>query len=457
MSNTNIGIMEDKAIAAAAADDFSNCPVPQNYRKPWTNIMFVWFGAAMVAQLYQAGVYLAIGMGNLSNAFIAVAGGSLFLALFVALNGIIGQKTGCNCALSSTFAYGSKGVFIPSLHIADIGWYVVNIAIFSSILNVLIPSVDIRVFAILFCYLFITNGYIGFNQMVILNKIAAPILIIVSIIGLWKINMSPGGIAGLFDKVFPNEISIAVGITSVIGTWSAGASRAADYFRFARSPKDTILAAFCGFAIGFGLCIGCGVIWGGHSGTADIAKTLSMLGLVGLGGLMFFVQTWTTSEHSAYITSTSLPLAWQTLTGKVIHRRWVVLACGVIGILIAGLNIQNYYIPFISFLGAVIPVLGGIVIADFYIVSRTKYHWTGHQNVYKIDVLSEEIKHHKFNYATLPALIIGIYASFNLHVGVASINGLVIAIAVYIVCSILFYYLNITKKEAEKNQITMEV
>lgn len=437
---------------AAAADDFANIPVPMRYRHKWTHIMFVWFGAAMVAQLYQAGVFLAIGTGSLGNAFYSVIGGSLFLGLFVALNGVIGQSTGCNCALSSTFAYGSKGVVIPSLHIADIGWYVVNIAIFSTILHELTPSVDARVYCILFCYLFITNGYIGFNQMVILNKIAAPILIIVSIIGLVKIQtMNPGGIAALFDKIFPTDLSIAGGVTAVIGTWSAGASRSADYFRYAKSKKDAFLASLCGFGVGFFLCIGCGVIWGGFSETANIAKTLMLLGIVVLGAIMFFVQTWTTSEHSAYITSTSLPLAYQTITGKKIPRRFIVLACGIIGMMIAGLDIQNYYVPFISFLGAIIPVLGGIVIADFFIVSRTKFHWTGHKNVYKLHVLSEDLQHHKFNLASIPALIIGAWVSLGIKVGVASINGLVATIFTYIIFSIIFYYIGISKKEASKN------
>lgn len=447
----NLGIY--KSEEEAQADDFANIPVPMKYRHKWNHIMFVWFGAAMVAQLYQAGVYLAIGTGNLANAFYSVIGGALFLGLFVALNGVIGQKTGCNCALSSTFAYGSKGVVIPAFHIADIGWYVVNIAIFSNILHEITPAIDARVYCILFCYLFITNGYIGFNQMVILNKVAAPILIIVSVIGLIKVQiMNPGGIPALFDKVFPTELSVAGGITAVIGTWSAGASRAADYFRYAKTKKDTFLASLCGFAIGFILCIGCGVIWGGFSETAQIAKTLMLLGIVVLGAIMFFVQTWTTSEHSAYITSTSLPLVIQTIFKKKVPRRFIVLFCGVVGIIIAGLDIQNYYVPFISLLGAVIPVLGGVVIADFFIVSRTKYHWTGHKNIYEMNVLSEDLQHHKLNIATIPALIAGVWVSLAVKVGVASINGLLAAILVYILCSILFYYLGITKNEKRKNE-----
>lgn len=438
-SNGTVDLGIYKNIQDAKDDDFSNIPVPMEYRHKWTHVMFVWFGAAMVAQLYLAGVNLSLGTGSMAKAFMAIIGGSLFLGAFVALNGIIGQKTGCNCALSSTYAYGSKGVMIPSFHIADIGWYVVNIAIFAEILHVLIPAVDARVFCILFCYLFITNGYVGFNQMVILNRIAAPILILVSIIGLVKIQiMNPGGIATLFDKVFPTTMSLGAGITAVIGTWSAGASRAADYFKYSKKTKDTLLASFVGFTLGFFLCIGCGVIWGGFSESTSIGKTLALLSITTLGGIMFFVQTWTTSEHSAYITSTSLPIAYKALTGKHLPRRFIVLACGIIGIFIAGLNIENYYIPFISFLGAVIPVLGGIVIADFFIVSRTDYHWTGIKNIYKISVLSEAVQKNKFNPCTIPALVVGVCIGLFVKTGIASVNAIISTIIVYVVVSIIY-------------------
>lgn len=431
------------SIEEAAEDDFSTIPVPKLYRHNWSHIMFVWFGAAMVAQLYVAGVNLTLNTGGIKNAMLSILGGILFLGLFVAFNGVIGQKTGCGAALSATYAYGTLGVAIPSFHIADIGWYVVNIAVFSEILHTLIPSIDIKVFCILLCYLFITNGYVGFNQMVVLNRIAAPILIIVSIIGLYKLSvLTDGGILALFDKAFPENMSIGAGVTAVIGTWSAGASRSADYFRYAKSVKDTFLASMIGFVVGFLLCICCGVLWGAYSGTSSIGETLAMLNIVIVGGIMFFVQTWTTSEHSSYITSTSLPLAINVVTGKKIPRRFIILLCGVIGICISGLDIQNYYIPFISFLGAVLPVLGGIVIADYFIMARIGMHWTGIRDPYSLSVLSNKIP--KFNPCVVPALIIGVIASLKLNIGIAAVNGILVTMLVY--CLSCWIYVSLKNK-----------
>lgn len=434
-------------------DDFPDSPVPSESRVTWRQLTFVWFGAAMVAQLYQCGVTIGTGMVTLSQSLEAIFWGALFLAVFVGLNGIIGQVTGCNAALSGTYAYGSKGVVIPGFHIADIGWFVVMIAIFANIMSTIIPQIDIRVFCILFCYLFMTNGYIGFKQMVLLNKIAFPILALVSFYGLYQVNSLPGGIAGLFEKTFSSNFTMGAAITAIIGTWSAGASRAADYFRFAATGKDTLISSFLGFFGGFTLCIGCGAIWGAASGSTDIGQTLVMLNMIILGGIMFFVQTWTTGEHSAYITSTALPLSLEVITGKKFRRRYIVLAVGIIGIVIAGLDIQNYYVPFISFLGYVIPVIGAIVMTDYFIMAKTKYHWSGHQNFYSIPVNSEDVQHHIFNLATVPVLLIGMLISWLVPWGIPAVNGLIGTALVYIFFNIVFSMMGVYKKEIERNEL----
>lgn len=441
----------DKKKISMSGDDFPDTPVPKSHRVTWHDLTFVWFGAAMVAQLYVCGVVLGTGTGGLTTALEAILWGALFLAVLVGVNGIIGQATGCNAALSGTYAYGRKGVAISGFHIADIGWYVVNIAIFSSIMSTILPAVDIRVFAILFCYLFMTNGYIGFNQMVILNKLSFPVLFLVSIYGLYQINSMPGGIIELFDKNFTPTISLMTGITMVIGTWSAGASRSADYFRFALRKRDSMFTALFGFFGGFALCIGCGAIWGAALETTDIGQTLVMLNMIFLGSLMFFIQTWTTSEHSAYITSTSVPLTVKIVTGKSMPRRYMILVVGIIGVLIAGLDIQNYYVPFIVFLGYFIPVISAIVLADYFIMSKTKYHWTGHKNIYSLPVDSEEVQHHSFNIAILPTIIVGFLVSYYINWGIGAVNALVGTVAAYCLSCFICYQLGVYDRERARN------
>ncbi len=446
--------MEEKKLASSmSGDDYAHEPVPVEGRKSWVDMTFVWFGAAMVSQLYNGGVALGTGMGNLENALWAIFWGASFLALFAALNGYVGAVTHCNAALTGRFAYGSIGVAIPGFHIADIGWFIVIASIFANIMGYVIPSVDTRVWAILTCMLFITNNYIGFNSMIILNKIAFPLLFLIGMYGIYRVQIvTPGGIPAVFDMVYPEKYSLSAGIVLVIGTWAAGCSRAADYMRFARRRVDSFLATFIGFFAGFCLCIVCGAIYGAATGESSIGPTLSTLGFVGLGAFMFFVQSWTTDEHCSYVTSTALPTTIEVVTKKRVPRRFIVLGVGLLGVCICGLDIQAYYVPFISFLGYIIPSIGAISIADYFIMSKTKYHWTGHKNYYDYNVNSPDVMHHKFNWVVIPSLVIGMLLGWKLTWGIPSITAFVGTIVVYVLFSLLSYAMGLQKKEVALNE-----
>lgn len=331
----------------SSGDDFQYEPVPKSQRKTWFDLTFVWFGAAMVAQLYQAGVSVTIGTGGLPTGLQAILIGALFLAFFTALNGFIGYKTHCNAALSSRYAYGSVGVAIPGFHIADIGWYVVNAAMFCSILVSLFPAIDVKVWCILFSMLFITNNYVGFSKMVILNRFAFPVLLITGLYGIYRCGQMPGGFAGLWSATFPQTMTVNAGVAMVIGTWAAGCSRAADYMRFAKDAKSSFIA---------------------------------------------------------------------------------------------------------SFLGYLIPPIAAVSIADYFILSKTKYHWTGHKNYYEMDVNSEDVTHHKFNWATIPALVAGLLLGWKLNWGISSVNAFVGTVAVYTVASLILYAAGMQKKEVALNE-----
>lgn len=442
-----------KPRSSMGGDDFAQEAVPVEARHHWLDMTFVWFGAAMVCQLYQGGTTLGVGMGNLKNALLAILFGALFLSLFAALNGYVGAVSHCNCALTGRYAYGSVGVAIPGFHIADIGWFVVIASIFANIMAYVIPAVDYRVWCILVCMLFITNNYIGFNRMVVLNKISFPLLLCIGLYGIYRVQVViPGGLPAVFGFQYPQTISMTAGIVLVIGTWASGCSRAADYMRFSRKRSDSFIATFIGFFVGFCLCIVCGAIYGAATGMSDIGPTLSVLGFVGLGAVMFFVQSWTTNEHCSYVTSTALPTTIKVVFKKEVKRRHVVLAVGLIGVCICGLDIQSYYVPFISFLGYVIPCIGAVVIADYFIMSKTNAHWTGHRNYYELDVNDPDVMHHRFNWAVIPALAGGLLLSWLTTWGIPSITGFTGTIIIYVLSSYILYVCGLQKKEVARNE-----
>jgi cytosine permease len=429
------------ALSRVGSEDFSGERIPNKLRLRWPMLTVVWFGAAMFVGLYYTGMEMGTQMGSLTNALTAIGLGAAFLCIFLILTGIVGQRTGASTALIGIYAFGRKGAAIPAFHIADIGWFIVMIAQFVVIVEYFVPWVDGRVLAALCSMLFLTNGFVGVKQMARLNLIALPILAFVGVYSIFRVGaVADGGIAGLFSHSGEATMTVTAGITVVVGTWISGASRAADYFRWARSTGDVVKSSILGFTLGFLLCIIAGALWGAALGYQGIPEILIALGagMVPLGLLMFSFQTWTTNEHSGYVTSNSLPVFFETLTGKTVPRRYINIGIAFISMLVAGLGVENYFIPFISFLGVFIPVIGAISLTDYFIMSKTKFHWSGQRGYYSLELTDERVQRNLMNWAVLPALIIGFVIGFFLDWGVASVNAILgTAIAYVLSCLIL--------------------
>lgn len=424
------------ALSRVGSEDFSTERIPNSMRLQWPLLTVVWFGAAMFVGLYYTGMELGTQMGSLSTAMAAIGIGAAFLCVFLILTGIVGQKTGCSTALIGVYAFGRKGAAIPAFHIADIGWFIVMIAQFVVIVEHFIPWVDARVLAALCSMLFLTNGFVGVKQMARLNLIALPILAFVGVYSIFRAGaVAEQGFAGLWSQGGEASITVTAGITIVIGTWISGASRAADYFRWARGTGDVIKSSTLGFTLGFLLCIVAGALWGAAVGYQGIPEVLIALGagMVPLGLLMFSFQTWTTNEHSGYVTSNSLPIFVETITGKKVPRMYINIGIAFISMLVAGLGVENYFIPFISFLGVFIPVIAAISLADFFVMARTRLHWSGERDYYAIDVHDSRVQRNTMNWAVIPALIVGFVLGFFLDWGVASFNAVLGSAITYII------------------------
>ena len=444
---------QNAEIDQEAKNDFAYTPVPGEFRKDWRPLTYSWFGAAMFVGLYYTGCELGVQIGTLSNAFIALLCGAAFLGVLLALNGNIGCKTGCSTTVACIYAYGSKGVFIPAFWVVEFGWYVILNMQFSQLMSQLCPVLDARVLGIIFSMLFITNSFVGFGQMANLNRVAMPILLLTGLYGVIRaVMITEGGLVGMFGKEFDYVIPMGTAITTVIGTWSSGATRSADLFRFARSGKDTAIASILGFGGGLIVCLFIGSLWAagtGHAGVADNARILGG-GMVIFASIMFFFQTWTTIEHGAYLQSTSYPVAIEVVTGRHVSRRSVMVVVGLCGMVCSSFDAQTAFMPFLNAIGIFVPAVGGVLLADYYIMSKTDYHWTGHKNIYhNYRVTDEDVRHHKFNPAVVAGIVLGGAAGALLNFGVASINAIVCSALSY--CIFGFIFSGFRKKEAAKN------
>lgn len=164
-------------------------------------------------------------------------------------------------------------------------------------------------------------------------------------------------------------VSFAAAINLVIGSWITGAVLTSDFTRFARNKWVALGMLFCCFFLTQVLLIVMGAIGAVTSGSYDFTIYLSgispIIGLVAL--IAMTLAMWTSSNTNLYLPSTQV--------ASIFKRPFkvAVVICGVIGTLLGALGFFEQFSTFINGIGTVVPALAGPMIADFWIVHRTKY------------------------------------------------------------------------------------
>ena len=205
-------------------------------------------------------------------------------------------------------------------------------------------------------------GRIGVPLMVAL-VVVADVLTIVHAGGLGAIlNAQPQKAGG---------IALAALVGSGISKWMAGATISADITRFGRSASSVWTTTFAEFIVGnFGFNL-LGLILGLGLRTSDLGAAFGIIGLTWLASIAFFVQSVTVETNELYAASLA------TANGAGLSRRTTNLIVAVLGVVIGFYGVSQgiiaSFLTFIGYLGYALPVIPGIILADYYIVHRMNY------------------------------------------------------------------------------------
>lgn len=151
------------------------------------------------------------------------------------------------------------------------------------------------------------------------------------------------------------------------------------------------------------------------TGIADLPKAMLQLGL-GIPALLVLVLAqWTTNDNNLYTASLGLSNILP------IKRNTIVLGIGVLGSIVGGLGIANYFVNWLNVLGIGVPPMAGVIIADYYLIRNQDYS--------KIKLGSLP----KVNNAAIISWVVGIIVGFTVKWGIASINSLVVTMVVYFI------------------------
>lgn len=421
-----------------ALGDYAVVPVHPKERRTLTNQFLVFTGVlACIAALWGGG---ALGTQlSFTNLIIAAIIGSAIVAVIGALTAYIGGHTGTSTYVNLSRPFGRYGGFLWGLAAAGItcglGWFAVETWLFGVMIHDLAPNAwwaNVGVASIWGGLLMMTTAVIGYKGLSFLSYLTVPLFIVLAGVAFAMGVYQGGGIEKIFSIKPVNPVPLSVAITSVVGLYIAGATITADVGRFAKRPRDPVIAWVVQVMVIMPyFLVGAGMLTLGMGGTRITAALLIAGAGLGAYAMAIFGQ-WTTNDNNLY----SGALNWVLLVP--LSKRTVTIIEGVIGTAIAayvgfaaGASLDPF-INFLNILGKFVPAVGGVLIADFYV-----YRWYKKIPAHERYALKIGEKIGEINWAGwLSAIVGGILGGWYVP-GIAALNSLILGFVFYAIIAIL--------------------
>lgn len=356
-------------------EDYANARVPDSQTQRTLDISLVRMGLTVSASDlvfgYTIGLYFGFWQAVLISLLV-----SLVIAVVSVGMGMIGLRERITFALSTRFAFGREGSRLPSLVMA-----VVIALFYGYILGITVavfPGASHAGLQLVYCValgaIYLVISGFGFAKgLTWMGRVGVPLMIVLVVAADVLTIVHAGGFGAILNAQ-PQKaggIALAALVGSGISKWMAGATISADVTRFGRSASSVWTTTFAEFVVGnFGFNL-LGLILGLGLRTSDLGAAFGIIGLTWLASIAFFVQSVTVETNELYAASLA------TANGAGLSRRTTNLVVAVLGLGIGFYGVSQgiiaSFLTFIGYLGYALPVIPGIMLADYYLVQRMNY------------------------------------------------------------------------------------
>lgn len=408
-----------------ADPDYPVDPVPREARQSALSVVLVLLGFVFYMPTMLAGAEMGAALA-FDEFLIAVLIGSTILALTAGILGAIGSHTGVTAPVFARYVFGVRGAKISSLilGIVLVGWFGVDVGFFSELLAESLGwtgSLATTVLMVLSGALMTSTAYYGFKGMYWLSAVSIGPLIILAIWVAIRSWSEVGGLSGLSSHASTGEFDTMAGVTMTVGTFITGAVVVANWSRFALRPKQAFWTVLAVFFLGNGLMVAFGGLGGMAFDQEDFVLVLYELGLVAFGVFLLIGSTWTSADNDVYGSAIA---AAEFFNGK--DKRPFVIAVGVIGTVLAVSGIYDGLTTFLTWLGLLIPPIGGALIGDWLMRWRQGIPHP------------REAGFHSFRWGPSVAYVLGAavaVVSNEFDFGIPPLNGLLVALVLTILAN----------------------
>lgn len=367
----------EKDIDHILGEEYEHKPVPASARRSMFSVTMVWAGFPMIITGAMTGSILVLGMG-FADALKAMIIGNLIMFAYVGALGLLGTSKGTNFALLASIVFGRKGYVFASglLSTLLLGWYAVQTGITGALISGTY-GLNYIVMTIIAGLLYIVITFIGVRGLHLIGLISVPLFVV---LGLWV--AADAASTTSWDAIYSYAgnngvatMSMGVGLTVVITLFIDAGTVTADFNRWAKDAKSSLVATFSAFPfsnlvamlVGGVMTAALAVPNANPFGADNMfgymnGKQLTWLSI--LAFLFLYCNLGSVCAHCLYNAATG----WSRIVRG--HMRLLAVVLGAIGIAVAAGNVWAFFIEWLSLLGILVPPIGGVILVDQYIVRK---------------------------------------------------------------------------------------
>lgn len=395
--------------------DYANEAVPKESRRGMITMFMIMLGFTFFSASMWVGQQLADGLDFYGFIKSLLLGGAI-LGLYTGLLGYVGAETGMSLDLLARKSFGKKGSYLPSALIAftQIGWFGVGVAMFAiPVANELLGGSMVAEWSLVLVagVCMTASAYFGIESVTIISYIAVPCVAILGTIAMvLAVMRGDGSIIDQFAKS-SGTLTVFGGASLVVGSFVSGGTATPNFTRFAKDGKNGLITTVIAFFIGNSLMFFMGAISSIFVGGNDIFEVMINLSLFYVAVLVLGLNIWTTNDNALYTAGLGLANIFGT------KKKPMVLISGTVGTLLAIWLYWNFC-GWLNILNCTLPPVGIILVLSYFM----------NKDSYKEIETDLEV-----NWFAVVGVIAGALVANLVSWGIASINGMVISAACYLI------------------------
>lgn len=372
---------------ATTTGDYANAPLPEHLTVAGWRVALIIASFAIALPGFLNGAQTGLALGFWGAVLVAFLAG-LFLCAGGCLTAIISVRQRLTTYLLVQRSFGIQGAALVNLVIAVVHfcWFGVNLSFFGNAMLAAasqgygIPG-SFAVFVAIGGVLMTISTIYGFKTLDRLAMIAVPLLGAI-LIAVCVAAVQRNGVVLEPVAAPPVPMSFGIALSALVGGNLLIVAAMPDLSRFIRTERGAVGSMVLSFPIATPLLMVTSALPALATHETDIMKLIVAFGF-GLPALaMLILSTWTINAANLYSAALSLGATFPKV------RPWMfTVVGGVFGTILAIAGILDAFVPFLVFIGIIIPPIAAIYVIDGFTKFRGRdaaetienmpaFHWT---------------------------------------------------------------------------------